>query len=153
MKQPNHRQSCDGVEAGPSTETGCGSKTSLGCSSALWFKLSERARIPFLDCHFKLQTCRSLMLPLAGSAPCSWLTVAGFQAGITDIWGRSPFHRGNPHVSVLNTLTRGHTDLLDFLDQGSALAVEQLLLLFFVKLHNQEELLRTAALQVSGFAR
>lgn len=83
MKQPNHKQSFDGVEAGPSTETGCGSETSWGCSSTLWFKLSERARIPFSNCHFNSKPL-SLMLPLAGSVP-SRLPVAGYQGVITAI--------------------------------------------------------------------
>lgn len=77
MKQPNRKRSCDGVEAGPGTETGCGSETSQGCRSSLWFKLSERGRIPHLNCHFN-SCCVSLVPPTRrlGSlrVTCCWIS-------------------------------------------------------------------------------
>lgn len=87
---PNHRRRCHGVEAGPGTETGCGSETSSGCSDALWLKLSERARIPFLDCHFT-----SRLVSLALMLPLTWL--GSFK--VTCCWISSSNHR------YLRTLT------------------------------------------------
>lgn len=96
-----------------STETGCGSETSSGCSSTQWFKLSERARVSYLSYHFNSEGV-SLMLPLAGSAP-SRLPVAGYQAVITDTWG---FHPPSPTRMYLTwSLSPGATDLLDLLDR------------------------------------